>query len=154
MVEIKDNLTPDDKQQICESILRTLPSWFGVEASLVAYTKEVRELPFLAAYEGDTCAGFLAIKKHNQYTAEIHVLGVRPEYHRQGIGRALVTRCETICRADGAEFLTVKTLDESRPSASYEKTRRFYLAMGFRPLEVFPLLWDKDNPCLLMVKHL
>jgi hypothetical protein len=52
------------------------------------------------------------------------------------------------------EFLTVKTLDESRASKSYEKTRLFYLSVGFKPLEVFPLLWDKDNPCLFMAKSI
>lgn len=27
-----------------------------------------------------------------------------------------------------------------------------YYACGFRPLEVFPLIWGKDNPCLFMAK--
>ncbi|MEN6523457.1 MAG: N-acetyltransferase, partial [Anaerolineaceae bacterium] len=47
-----------------------------------------------------------------------------------------------------------KTLDASRCCEEYDRTRAFYEAMGFRPLEVFPELWDKDNPCLLMVKRL
>jgi hypothetical protein len=51
-------------------------------------------------------------------------------------------------------FLTVKTLDESRESKSYEKTRKFYLSVGFLPLEVFPLLWDENNPCLFMAKSI
>ena len=27
-------------------------------------------------------------------------------------------------------------------------------AVGFRPLECIPELWDKDNPCLIMVMYL
>lgn len=33
-------------------------------------------------------------------------------------------------------------------NAEYEATRRFYLAMGFAPLQELP------NPCLVLVKHL
>ena len=36
----------------------------------------------------------------------------------------------------------------------YARTRSFYYKMGFVPLEVFPLFWDEDNPCLFLVKHL
>ena len=36
----------------------------------------------------------------------------------------------------------------------YAKTRKFYLKSGFKPLEVFPLLWDESNPCLFMVKRI
>jgi len=48
----------------------------------------------------------------------------------------------------------VKTLDESAPDAFYAKTRQFYLRAGFKPLEVFPLHWNKENPCLFMAKPL
>jgi hypothetical protein len=52
----------------------------------------------------------------------------------------------------GVEFLQVKTLSASRPDVGYDKTRAFYLAYGFRPLEEFPLLWDSANPALQLVK--
>ena len=81
-------------------------------------------------------------------------MGILPEYHHKGIGRALIASCEAYCADKGNEFLTVKTLDESREDEGYEKTRLFYLSMGFKPLEVFPLLWDESNPCLFMAKHL
>lgn len=81
-------------------------------------------------------------------------MGVLEAYHRRGIGRSLVAACEKYCRDHRKEFLTVKTLAEARASKSYEKTRLFYLSMGFKPLEVFPDLWDEDNPCLLMVKRI
>lgn len=29
-----------------------------------------------------------------------------------------------------------------------------YYACGFRALEVFPLIWGKDNPCLFMAKSI
>jgi hypothetical protein len=51
------------------------------------------------------------------------------------------------------ELLQVKTLGPSLPDASYDQTRRFYVHMGFRPLEEIRDLWP-GNPCLIMVKVL
>ena len=109
-------------------------------------------MPFYAAFDNGKPIGLVAMKIHNPHTAEINVMGVIKEQHRQGIGKKLILRCEEYCRNNGIEFLTVKTLDESRESKSYEKTRLFYRSVGFTPLEVFPLFWDKDNPCLFMAK--
>jgi len=50
--------------------------------------------------------------------------------------------------------LQVKTLDKSHPDKNYACTRKFYEAMGFRPLECIPELWGKDNPCLIMVMYI
>jgi len=90
----------------------------------------------------------------SKFATEICVMGILTEYHRQGIGKKLLNACEQLCRQSKTEFLTVKTLAESRESKSYEKTRMFYLAQGFRPIEVFPTIWDEANPCLFMIKKL
>ncbi len=80
-------------------------------------------------------------------------MAVLPELHRQGIGRALLGRGESVLAADGVEFLQVmKTLAPSKPDDGYDKTRAFYLAYGFRPLEEFRNLWGPENPALQMVK--
>jgi GNAT superfamily N-acetyltransferase len=142
------------KGAICESILRSLPNWFGAEESILDYVKTTKEMPFYVVYDGNTPIGFVAIKIHNRYTAEVYVMGVLQDYHRRGIGKFLINQCEEFCLEKGLEFLSVKTLDESRPSKSYEKTRVFYTSVGFRPLEVFKTLWGEENPCLYMVKYL
>ena len=36
----------------------------------------------------------------------------------------------------------------------YDRTNRFYLALGFREFEVFPTLWDEGNPCQVYVMSL
>jgi hypothetical protein len=64
----------------------------------------------------------------------------------------MLSHAETILAANGVEFLQVKTLAPSKPDEGYEKTRAFYLAYGFRPLEEFRDLWDADNPALQMIK--
>ena len=79
-------------------------------------------------------------------------MAVLPEFHRQGIGRALLGHAEGVLAADGVEFLQVKTLAPGKPDDGYDKTRAFYCANGFRPLEEFPALWDPQNPALQMIK--
>ena len=37
---------------------------------------------------------------------------------------------------------------------SYAKTRKFYLAMGFYPLEEITELWGEEIPCLIMARVL
>jgi len=81
-------------------------------------------------------------------------MGVRPETHHRGVGRALVERAEAYLRDKDAEYLQVKTLSAAHPDEGYARTRRFYRAMGFRPLQEFPTLWGEANPCLQMIKSL
>jgi len=154
VIEIKEILIPDEKSEICNSILSALPTWFGNDESIIDYTNKVKQMPFFAAYAKDSVVGFIAIKFHNEYTAEVCVIGILEAYHRQGIGKMLIESCESYCRASQKTFLTVKTLDVSANYEPYDGTRNFYLKMGFLPLEVFPLHWDKDNPCLFMVRTL
>jgi GNAT superfamily N-acetyltransferase len=106
------------------------------------------------AEEGGCIQGFIALKRHTPYAFEIHVLGVRLELHRRGLGRALVERAEWLAREGGARFLTVKTLSESHPDPGYATTRAFYAAMGFVPIEEFGTLWNPDNPAVMMLKVL
>ena len=153
-MEIKEIKNPDTKSAICDQILHSLPDWFEIEESIVGYVQAVRTMQLFAAYVDNKPVGFIALKKHNPYTSEISVMGIISQYHRQGIGRELVARCETACRQEQQIFLTVKTLDSSREDASYAKTRAFYEAMGFIPLEVFPTFWDEANPCLFLAKYL
>ena len=151
---IKEIIEANEKSKICNDILRTLPNWFGVEASIIDYVGQVKQMPFFAAFDCGKPIGFVAIKIHNSYTAEVCVMGVIKEYHRHGVGKRLIGCCDEYCRNNGIEFLTVKTLDESRESKSYEKTRLFYKSVGFKPLEIFPLFWDENNPCLFMAKKI
>lgn len=153
MISIQEISLADEKSHVCDVLLHALPDWFGIETSIAEYVQQVRSLPFFAAMEGEQTVGFVALTPHNAYTAELCVMGILCPYHRQGIGRMLVYRCERYAAEHAMEFLTVKTLDASRPDDGYEKTRRFYHAMGFRPLEVFPALWDLSNPCLFMAKY-
>ena len=138
--------------ETCRKILKALPSWFGIPASVENYVVVADRSPtVIASLEGRE-VGLLALVKHSPYAAEVYVMGVLPDFHRQGIGQALLQYAEGMLAADGVEFLQVKTLGPSKPDAGYENTRAFYFSCGFRPLEEFPDLWDPDNPALQMIK--
>lgn len=138
-----------------EPILRAPPEWFGIESAIVHYVETMNRLPtFIACQHGAAC-GFLSAYEHNPYSAEIYVMAVLRESHRQGIGRVLVQRAEAEHRRKGFEFMQVKTLGEARTNAEYAQTRAFHAAVGYRPSEEFEAdsLWP-GNPCLILVKSL
>ena len=144
-----------EKGAVCDRILRALPDWFGIEQAIVDYVASVAELPMLGCRtkgaEGDV-VGFLSLKPHNEATVEMYVLGVLPERHRRGIGRALVDAADHHAGARGFRFLTVKTVSPTVDHEPYERTRRFYRALGFLPVEDMPNPCSPDNPLLLLIR--
>ena len=81
-------------------------------------------------------------------------MAVRREFHRQGIGRALLGHLEAVAAADSGRWLHVKTLAPSRPDPFYDRTRKFYEAMGFSLLFESEALWGSENPAVVLVKRL
>jgi GNAT superfamily N-acetyltransferase len=81
-------------------------------------------------------------------------MGIKPEAHRNGIGQALMNEAKFWLKKQGVEYLQVKTLGPSNGDQNYAKTRAFYVAMGFRPLEEFKQIWNEQNPCLILVMRL
>jgi GNAT superfamily N-acetyltransferase len=145
---------PVGSAETCRSILGALPTWFGIPASVEDYVATAEKSPTVIASLGSRDVGLLTLVRHSPYAAEIYVMGVRPEHHRHGVGRALLAAAEAQLAMDNVEFLQVKTLAPSKPDEGYDRTRKFYLASGFRPLEEFPDLWDADNPALQMIKSI
>lgn len=140
-----------EKMKTAKDILEALPQWFGIPEAVEQYICESAEMPFFIANDGEKAVGFLAVKEASRYASEIYVMGVLPEYHRKGFGRRLVMECIEYCRKKGYEFLQVKTLAPSHTDEGYEKTRKFYSSMGFKPLEENNI-WGNDNPCLVMIR--
>ena len=137
---------------ICAEILAALPHWFGFPDSVVAYVAAAdREPTAVATLDGRDC-GILTLTLHSPYAAEIVVMGVLPERHRAGIGRALLGAAEAWLAGRDIEFLQVKTLSPRHPDPGYVATRAFYFGCDFRPLEELPELWGPDQPALQMIK--
>ncbi len=81
-------------------------------------------------------------------------MGVRRECHRAGVDQRLMQAAEAWLRQQGAKYPQVKTLGPSRADENYARTRAFYQAVGFKPLEELKQIWDAQNPCLIMIKRL
>lgn len=149
-------LTIDDptrKEQIARDILSQLPDWFGVPESTLDYIHGCREKPFWAVFSGDKVQSFIALKETSPATAEIYVMGVLPEYHHKGIGRALFDTLTAYARTHGYSFLQVKTVRKGY-WASYDMTNEFYIAIGMKEFECFPNYWDEKNPCQIYIKSI
>ncbi|MDD3383709.1 MAG: GNAT family N-acetyltransferase [Bacilli bacterium] len=148
---IKEIKNIGDKEFICSTILHDLPEWFGIPLATKEYIENSKRMLMFVYYEGENALGFISLEPHNPFTIEIHVMGVKRAYHRQGIGKTLINECKRYAKSNGYKLLEVKTLDYRNPDYNYAKTREFYRAMGFIPLECLEDLWGKENPCLLLV---
>jgi len=153
-IDIKEEKDDETKSDICESVIRSLPEWFGIEKAALDYIEGVKDKYFLSVKVGEIPVGFISIEDHNEYTSEVYVLGIVEELHGRGIGKRLFEIVEKKQSEEGKRFMTVKTLSDSHLDENYKKTRGFYSSMGFYTLEELEGLWGEDNPCLLMVKVL
>ncbi len=140
----------DQKEDICRTILTALPEWFEIPESIEEYAQSVREMPLWADIENGIRRGFAALKETSPYAAEIHVMGVRKEYHRNGIGRELFAQLHSYAKERGYGFIHVKTVAQGF-YADYDLTNAFYRSIGFKELECLETLWGKENPCQIYV---
>ena len=151
-IELRAN--GDANAAVAEAVLRALPDWFELEGALLELVEAARTCPTLIATEEGADVGFLTIKAQTRQAAEITAMGVLPEWHRRGVGRMLVEEACVFARNQRARLLLVKTLGPSHPSEEYARTRAFYEALDFIPLEETTSLWGVDNPCLILVRIL
>jgi len=137
-----------------ERLLSDLSEWFELEDANRAYVESARVLPSTAAFVDGEIVAVGLVHRHNPLAAELHLLAVRRDSHRLGIGRRMLDRITADLRADGVKLLQVKTFGPSGDSPEYERTRKFYEAVGFIPLEERADIWGPENPCLILVKPL
>jgi GNAT superfamily N-acetyltransferase len=151
-VELRDRASGSGPT--CRRILDALPDWFGIPEAVEMYIEFADRSPTVIASIAGVDVGLLTMEHHSPYSAEVYLIAVLPEHHRHGIGAAMLQHAEHALADAGVEFLQVKTLSDLDPDEGYAKTRAFYAANGFRPLEVFPTLWDPENPALQMIKYI
>lgn len=152
-MEIKQLTDSQEKQNVTRCILEALPDWFGIPEAREEYIAESVNKIFFCAYDGDRPVGFLYLKETGSDTVELYVMGVLAEFHRKGIGRELFHRAKREAIEKGYSFIQVKTVQMGKYE-EYDRTNRFYLALGFKELEVFPTLWDEWNPCQIYIMSL
>ncbi len=143
----------EEKCRIARLILEALTDWFGIPEARETYIRESADEIMLVSEENGESNGFLCLKETGKDTVELAVMGVLPEYHRKGIGTKLFEAAKEIAVKHGYSFMQVKTVQMGKYE-EYDRTNRFYLALGFKEFEVFPTLWDECNPCQIYVMSL
>ena len=76
-----------------------------------------------------------------------------PEAREEYIRRQLFRQAREAAAGAGYAFMQVKTVQMGKYE-EYDRTNRFYLALGFREFEVFPTLWGEENPCQVYIMSL
>ena len=148
--EIRD---PYEKQMICRTVLEALADWFEIEEARESYIAESASLSMFAAFEENEPAGFITLKQTGQETCEIHVMGIRIQYQRRGIGKKLFEEAKRKAADEGFLFLQVKTV-QAGTYPEYDQTNRFYQSLGFHEFEVIPQIWGEENPCQVYVMYI
>ena len=147
--EVKDE---DQKMAVVDEVLKDLPEWFGIPESTQAYIEGARDLQVWVAYQESKLAGFVSLSYSSEDCAEIDCLAVKKFYHRAGIGSQLLATLESEARKQ-VDYLQVKTVAEGS-NKDYDRTNVFYRSVGFKKLEIFPQLWDPQNPCQILIKKI
>lgn len=130
-VSIAREEDPAGSRRILETLTGRLPEWFAQGESNRRYAEQAEILEAWVARIDGRAGGLLLIKRHSPVSAEVYWLGVDPDHHRQGIGRALIGAVERQLRKEKIRFLFVMTLHPEDPYEPYRRTRLFYERMGF-----------------------
>ncbi len=150
---IRQILEIEEKMRIARLILESLFDWFEIPETREKYIKDSADQIMVAAFEDDKPMGFICLKETGKETVELSVMGVLKEYHRKGVGKSLFKFAKEIAIEKGYSFMQVKTV-KMGVYDDYDKTNKFYLALGFKEFEVFPDFWDEANPCQVYVMSL
>lgn len=140
----------EEKKIISRKILEGLPEWFGITEARENYIADSVHQQFFAAFWDNTPIGFLCLKQTGKDTLELAVMGVLKEFHRHGIGRELFETAKEKAIQEGFSFMQVKTVQMGYYD-DYDATNKFYISLGFKEFEVFPMLWDEWNPCQIYI---
>jgi hypothetical protein len=76
MTSLAVDVAPETQPELVDRLLRALPSWFGIETSIVEYVDAARRLPTLVASVDGSPVGVLLYERHFPATAEIHLMAV------------------------------------------------------------------------------
>src|SRR4029077_4817155 len=84
-------------------LLASVPEWFGIPEANAQYVADAGRLPSYLAVDGDEVLGVALVSQHVPESRELHLLAVRRDRHRQGIGRFLVEAVVADLRQAGVQ---------------------------------------------------
>lgn len=105
------------------------------------------ETQVLVATRHGEILGF-AIMKFGDRQAHLHLLAVRPDHRRAGVGRAMLEWLEKSCRAAGIVEIRLEVRTDNMTA------RRFYDRLGYRHAGQVPGYYDRREDAALFAKAL
>jgi ribosomal protein S18 acetylase RimI-like enzyme len=114
---------------------------YPLDAQMIAqYIEMAAAGHAFGAFVGETCVG-TALCEPQQWNASLYVHGfhIAPDFHRKGIGRALMAAVEAHARVEGMRCVVCETQTTNAPAI------RFYRAMGFTLDGVDISLYGNDD---------
>jgi GNAT superfamily N-acetyltransferase len=129
--DVRAESDPNKRRALQEAITARLPEWFGRPAANLHYAAQAEALPGWVGNVDGRDVALLSLKRHGIASAEIYWMGIDPDYHRHGVGRALVdVVCRTL-RDENRKLLFAYSLHPDDPNENYRRTRHFYESVGF-----------------------
>jgi GNAT superfamily N-acetyltransferase len=138
----------------CERVLRSLPGWFGIEASLHGHVGRLARQPTFVAESQGELIGFMSLQPGPDRVWALDCLAVEARWRGQGVGRQLQASAEHWLAAKGGRVMQVLTLAESHPCPAYAQTRAFYEAVGYVCGDDLADGWSMHLPVVQMSKAL
>ncbi len=147
----------DDYNKILEiveklKVIDEKRGWFTEEAMKKLIPIDIKIQRGFVAEEKDTIIGFITyISKNGE--PFIGWIGVDPDFHRKGIGRALVEKVYEVLKKIGAKEIYVETPSKKEGlGTSYEGTYKFYEDVGFELVKIFPKEEREENCDMALLK--
>jgi len=142
----------EDYRLIAEIARSLHPQWF-TESALEEIARDIRTQDGFAALEKEV-VGFATYVLTDNKTAELTWIGVSPELHRRGVGRALVKEIEGELAQRGVQSLQASTLAPTVEYEPYARTRNFYHAIGFSDVRIDEKWFPTGDDRLLLRKQM
>ena len=129
-----EELDSDTAEKACRSITATLPEWFGIPEANERYALGMKDRTSFGIQIKGQYVGMIAIEIPFPNNANIYWMGIAKDYHRKGMGGALLERAEKYCYENHCRSWTVETLSPKEKDANYLNTYSFYVKAGSHPL--------------------
>lgn len=129
-----DPISPQGASSLCRTIMADLPEYFGLPECNESYAQGVLSRTNFSAQVGHNLVGLLSLDFPSSQNARIYWIGILKEYHKMGLGRALLKKAVTYAKEREVQTLTVETVDPKEANPAYLKTYHFYEACDFFPL--------------------
>ena len=156
MAKVQIRVVEDGKKKadVTRRVLTDLSEWFTSRADIEKSAMMSMDHPMYAAYLGDEILGFSVVKAHNEKIADVYKIGIVKDYHRNGIGKVLLSAAEDYAREHGFDYIMVRLPAAPKKGSPLEGTCGFFADCGYMPFDRFRELKNELDQKLCLAKFI